>query len=91
MLILFIHYSFFCKLSQIHEIDVGKNCYDYQAYNRTYHAAHHLLDDEHADDDDDKTCYMSINYVPGIKTLYCGECKYIKGAPSAWSLTIPQA
>ncbi|MCR5463122.1 MAG: hypothetical protein K6F06_01095 [Bacteroidales bacterium] len=37
--------------------------------------------------DDDKTCYMSINYVPGIKTLYCGECKYIKGAPSAWSLT----
>ena len=45
-------------LSQIHEIDVGKNCYDYQAYNRTYHAAHHLLDDEHADDDNDKTCYV---------------------------------
>ena len=45
-------------LSQIHEIDVGKNCYDYQAYNCTYHAAHHLLDNKYADDDDDKTCYV---------------------------------
>ena len=45
-------------LSQIHEIHVGKYCYDNQAYNRTYHTAHHLLDDEYADDDDDKARYV---------------------------------
>ena len=58
MLILFIHYSFFCRLSQIHEIDIGKDyCYN-QAYYRPNHATHHLLDDKHAYDDDDKTCYV---------------------------------
>ena len=46
------------SLSQIHEIDVGKYYCDYQAYNRTYHATHHLLDDEHANDENDKTRYV---------------------------------
>ena len=45
-------------LSQVHKINVGKYCYDYQAYNRTYHATLHLLDDEHANDEDDKTRYV---------------------------------
>ncbi len=54
-------------LSQIHEIYVGKNSHDYQAYNRTYHATHHLLNDKYADDDDDKTSYV-ISEVTHIKS-----------------------
>ena len=46
------------SLSQIHKINVGKYYCNYQAYNRTYHATHHLLDDEHTNDEDDKTRYV---------------------------------
>jgi hypothetical protein len=56
------------SLSQIHEIDIGKDyCYN-QAYYRPNHATHHLLDDKHAYDDDDKTCYV-ISEVTHIKKL----------------------
>ncbi len=53
-----VHGKLYMSLSQIHEIDIGKDyCYN-QAYYRPNHATHHLLDDKHAYDDDDKTCYV---------------------------------
>lgn len=36
---------------------------------------------------DGNLCYRSLQDTPGLKTLYCPECKYIKGAPYLWSLT----
>ena len=53
-----VHGKLYMSLSQVHKIHVGKYYCDYQAYNRTYHATHHLLDDEHANDEDDKTRYV---------------------------------
>ena len=62
-----VHGKLYMSLSQIHEIDIGKDyCYN-QAYYRPNHATHHLLDDKHAYDDDDKTCYV-ISEVTHIKS-----------------------
>lgn len=37
--------------------------------------------------DPDKLCYETITSKPGVKVLYCPECRFLRGAPVSWSNT----